>query len=244
MADAKTMDVINPATGENIERVAVSSREEVDAVVEGSKRGFAAWREYAGLDRAEVFHELAARMRAHAEELGEIMTREGGKPFIENRDEVTWSAACFDYYAEIARDSVGYLPAPIEPQQLALVVKEPVGTVACIVPWNYPLLLAAWKIAPALAAGNAVLLKPSEETPLATRRLVELMHELPDGLIQVLYGAGEVGSMLVRHPAVDMVAFTGSQETGRKVGLAAAERLIPANLELGGKDPFIKIGRA
>ena len=118
-------------------------------------------------------------------------------------------------------------------------MKEPVGTAACIVPWNYPLLLAAWKVAPALAAGNAVLLKPSEETPLATRRLVELMHDLPDGLLQVVYGAGEVGSMLVRHPGVDMVAFTGSQETGREVGLAAAERLIPANLELGGKDPFI-----
>src|ERR671920_781453 len=106
-------------------------------------------------------------------------------------------------------------------------------------PWNYPLLLAAWKVAPALAAGNAVLLKPSEETPLATRRLAELMHELPDGLLQVLYGAGEVGSMLVRHPGVDMVALTGSQETGRKVSIAAAERLIPVNLELGGKDPFI-----
>jgi betaine-aldehyde dehydrogenase len=239
MSDSSTIDVINPATGESIERVEVSSREEVDATVERSREGFEEWSGYAGLDRAEVFHEMAARMRSHADELAEIMTLEGGKPFIENRDEVTWSAACFDYYAEIARDSVGYLPAPIEPQQLAMVVREPVGTVACIVPWNYPLLLAAWKVAPALAAGNAVVLKPSEETPLATRRLAELMVELPAGLLQVVYGAGEVGEMLVRHPGVDMVAFTGSQETGRKVGIAAAERLIRANLELGGKDPFI-----
>src|SRR3712207_3484656 len=131
------------------------------------------------------------------------------------------------------------LPAPIETQQLALVLREPVGTVACIVPWNYPLLLAAWKVAPALAAGNAVILKPSEETPLATRRMVELMEGLPEGLLQVVYGAGDVGDALVRHPGVEMVAFTGSQETGRKVGRVAAERLIRANLELGGKDPFI-----
>jgi betaine-aldehyde dehydrogenase len=134
---------------------------------------------------------------------------------------------------------VGYLPAPIESQQLALVIREPIGVVACIVPWNYPLLLAAWKVAPALAAGNAVILKPSEETPLATRRMVELIEGLPEGLLQVVYGAGDVGEMLVRHPSVDMVAFTGSQETGRKVGKVAAERLIRANLELGGKDPFI-----
>jgi betaine-aldehyde dehydrogenase len=167
------------------------------------------------------------------------MTHEGGKPFIENHDEVGWTAACFDYYGEIARDSVGYLPAPIEPQQLALVVKEPVGVVACIVPWNFPLLLAAWKVAPALAAGNSVLLKPSEETPLATRRMIELMDDLPDGVLQGVYGAGDVGDALVRHPGVDMVAFTGSQATGRKVAHVAADRLIRANLELGGKDPFI-----
>src|SRR5215212_6686885 len=233
------LKVVNPATGESIEEIETTSREDLDKSAHRARRGFNEWRSFAGLDRAELFHEIASNLRGHADKLAQIMTHEGGKPFIENRDEVTWTAACFDYYGEIARDNVGYLPAPIETQQLALVIKEPVGTVACIVPWNYPLLLAAWKVAPALAAGNAVILKPSEETPLATRRMVELIHELPDGLLQVLYGAGEVGSMLVRHPGVDMVAFTGSQETGRKVSIAAAERLIPANLELGGKDPFI-----
>ena len=233
------LSVVNPATGESIEEIKSSSRQDLDRAAEAAERGFAEWRGFAGLDRAEVFHEISRSLRDAVDELAEIMTREGGKPFIENHDEVTWTAACFDYYGEIARDSVGYLPAPIEPQQLALVVKEPVGTVACIVPWNYPLLLAAWKVAPALAAGNAVILKPSEETPLATRRMAELIDGLPEGLLQVVYGAGDVGEMLVRHPGVDMVAFTGSQETGRKVGVAAAERLIPANLELGGKDPFI-----
>jgi acyl-CoA reductase-like NAD-dependent aldehyde dehydrogenase len=233
------LKVVNPATEEGIEEIETSSREDLDKAARRARQGFEEWRGFAGLDRAELFHEIASSLRSHADELAEIMTKEGGKPFIENRDEVTWTAACFDYYGEIARDSVGYLPAPIEAQQLALVIKEPVGTVACIVPWNYPLLLAAWKVAPALAAGNAVILKPSEETPLASRRMVELMDDLPEGLLQAVYGAGDVGEMLVRHPGIDMVAFTGSQETGRKVGLVAAERLIPANLELGGKDPFI-----
>src|SRR5215207_4456903 len=235
----RMMQVINPATGEYIEEVPASSREEVDAAVEQARDGFREWQGFAGLDRAEVLHEISARMREHADELAEVMTLEGGKPFIENRDEVTWTAACFDYYGEIARDSVGYLPAPIEPQQLALVVKEPMGVVACIVPWNFPLLLAAWKVAPALAAGNSVLLKPSEETPLATRRMLELMDTLPDGVLQGVYGAGGVGDALVRHPGVDMVALTGSHATGQKVAHGAAERLIRANLELGGKDAFI-----
>lgn len=239
MTENGRLAVINPATEERIEEISTTSREELDSAAEKARRGFEEWRGFAGLDRAELFHELAQNLRDHADELAEIMTREGGKPYIENHDEVGWTAACFDYYAEIARDSVGYLPAPIEPQQLALVIKEPIGTVACIVPWNYPLLLAAWKVAPALAAGNAVILKPSEETPLATRRMAELMDNLPEGLFQTVYGAGDVGEMLVRHPGVDMVAFTGSQETGRKVGTVAAERLIRANLELGGKDPFI-----
>ncbi len=239
MAENGSLNVINPATEESIEEVGTSSRKDLDRVTEKASGGFKEWRGVSGLERAELFHELAQGLRDHADDLAEIMTREGGKPFIENHDEIGWTAACFDYYAEIARDSVGYLPAPIETQQLALVIKEPIGTVACIVPWNYPLLLAAWKVAPALAAGNAVILKPSEETPLATRRMVELMENLPEGLLQAVYGAGDVGEMLVRHPGVDMVAFTGSQKTGRKVGKVAAERLIRANLELGGKDPFI-----
>ncbi|HEX6710852.1 MAG TPA: aldehyde dehydrogenase family protein [Rubrobacter sp.] len=239
MPENGRLNVVNPATEESIEEIQTSSREDLDRTAQRAKQGFEEWRGFAGLDRAEVFHEISRSLRDHSGELAEIMTREGGKPYIENHDEVTWTAACFDYYGEIARDNVGYLPAPIEPQQLALVIKEPVGTVACIVPWNYPLLLAAWKVAPALAAGNAVILKPSEETPLATRRMAELIEGLPEGLFQVVYGAGDVGEMLVRHPGVDMVAFTGSQETGRKVGVAAAERLIRANLELGGKDPFI-----
>jgi betaine-aldehyde dehydrogenase len=230
---------VNPATEEEISEIQTPSGEDLDATVDCARAGLLEWRGFAGLDRAELFHDLARNLRDHSEELAEIMTQEGGKPYIENHDEVGWTAACFDYYGEIARDSVGYLPAPIEPQQLALVIKEPVGVVACIVPWNYPLLLAAWKVAPALAAGNSVILKPSEETPLATRRMIELMEDLPDGVLQGVYGAGGVGDALVRHPGVDMVAFTGSQATGQKVAHVAADRLIRTNLELGGKDSFI-----
>src|SRR5215213_8542446 len=239
MTENDRLKVVNPATEEGIEEIETSSREDLDKAVQRARQGFEEWRGFAGLDRAELFHEIASNLRGHADELAGIMTKEGGKPYIENHDEVTWTAACFDYYGEIARDSVGYLPAPIEPQQLALVIKEPVGVVACIVPWNYPLLLAAWKVAPALAAGNSVILKPSEETPLATRRMIELMEDLPDGALQGVYGAGGVGDALVRHPGVDMVAFTGSQATGQKVAHVAADRLIRTNLELGGKDSFI-----
>ena len=234
------LNVVNPATGERIGEVPVSTPEEVDAAVGAARRGLEEWRRVSGLERAEIFHEVSRTLRENADGLAVLMTREGGKPYVENHDEVGWAAACFDYYGEIARDNVGYLPAPIEPQQLALVVKEPVGVVACIVPWNYPLLLAAWKLAPALAAGNAVVWKPSEETPLASRHVAELVEGLlPDGLLGVVYGAAGVGEALVRHEQVDMVAFTGSQETGRKVGQVAAERLVRTNLELGGKDPFI-----
>ena len=236
----RVLRVVNPATGEGIEEVPVSTAGELDATVAAARRGMLEWRGVSGLERAEIFHEVSRALREDADELAAVMTREGGKPYVENHDEVGWTTACFDYYGELARDSVGYLPAPIEPQQLALVVKEPVGIVACIVPWNYPLLLAAWKVAPALAAGNAVVLKPSEETPLATRRMHALVSGLlPDGLFGTVYGAGDLGEALVRHPGVDMVAFTGSQETGRKVGRIAADRLMRANLELGGKDPFI-----
>ncbi|MDQ4128177.1 MAG: aldehyde dehydrogenase family protein, partial [Actinomycetota bacterium] len=117
------LNVINPATGESIEELEASSPEDVDRATEAAKQGFEEWRGYAGPDRAELFHEISRTLRDAADELAEIMTKEGGKPFIENHDEVTWTAACFDYYGEIARDNVGYLPAPIEPQQLALVVK-------------------------------------------------------------------------------------------------------------------------
>ena len=133
-------------------------------------------------------------MRARTDELAELMTREGGKPLIENRDEVGWTASAFDFYAELARTSAGRVIPPVESSQLALVLKEPLGVVACIVPWNYPLLLLAWKLAPVLAAGNAAVCKPSELTPLSTLALAPCLDHLPAGLVALLAGGGDVGA--------------------------------------------------
>jgi betaine-aldehyde dehydrogenase len=158
---------------------------------------------------------------------------------IENSDEVGWTAAAFDYYAEIGRDSAGRVIPSIEATQLSLIVKDPLGVVGCIVPWNYPLLLLSWKLAPALAAGNTTVCKPSELTPVSTLMLAGCFDHMPAGAVNLLAGAGDVGAAIARHEGVDCVAFTGSVETGKKVAAAAAERIARVNLEMGGKDPFI-----
>ena len=144
-------------------------------------------------ERAEMLHEVATRLRAQTDELARVMTLEGGKPLIENSDEVGWTAAAFDFYAELGRACAGRVIPPIESTQLALVLKEPMGVVGAIVPWNYPLLLLAWKLAPALAAGNAVVGKPSELTPLSTLMLAGCLDHLPPGTVGLLAGAGRRG---------------------------------------------------
>ena len=136
-------------------------------------------------------------MRAHTEELARVMTLEGGKPLLENRDEVGWTAAAFDYYAEMGRNFAGRVIPSIESTQLALVIKEPIGVWGCIVPWNYPLLLLSWKLAPALAAGNTVVAKPSELTPLSTLMLADCFEDLPAGVVSLVAGAGDVGAAIV-----------------------------------------------
>jgi acyl-CoA reductase-like NAD-dependent aldehyde dehydrogenase len=190
-------------------------------------------------ERGELLKEVAAGLRERTDELAELMTLEGGKPLVENRDEVGWTAAAFDYYAEIGRSSEGTVIPPIESTQLALVLKEPLGVVACIVPWNYPLLLLAWKLAPALAAGNAIVAKPSELTPLSTLALAPLFENFPPGVMNILAGAGDVGQAMVSDERVDGVAFTGSVATGIRINEICAKRVARVNLELGGKDPFI-----
>src|SRR6201999_4095953 len=157
---------------------------------------------------------VAARIRAKTDALAETLTREGGKPRIENADEIGWTAAAFDYYAEMGRNFAGRVISPIEATQLALVLKEPMGVVGCIVPWNYPLLLLAWKLAPALAAGNATVCKPSELTPLSTLMLASCFDHLPAGAVNLVAGAGDVGAAIVADERVDCIAFTGSVGTG------------------------------
>jgi betaine-aldehyde dehydrogenase len=237
--DGGELTVENPATEETVASVGLPSAEQLDAAVVSANEAFPGWAGTPAVERAELLHEVAARLRARTDELARVMTLEGGKPLVENSDEVGWTAAAFDYYAEMGRNFAGRVIPPIESTQLALVVKEPVGVWGCIVPWNYPLLLLSWKVAPAIAAGNTVVAKPSELTPLSTLMLADCFSHLPPGVVNVVAGAGDVGSAIVEDPRVAGVAFTGSVETGKKVAAACATRVARMNLEMGGKDPFI-----
>ncbi|MEZ5074723.1 MAG: aldehyde dehydrogenase family protein [Solirubrobacterales bacterium] len=237
--DGEPLTVENPYTTETLASVGTASTEQLGAAVAAARGAFATWSGTPALERAEALHEIARRLRDGGEELARTMTAEGGKPLVENRDEIEWCAAAFDYYAEIGRDSAGRVIPPIEATQLAMVVKDPLGVVGCIVPWNYPLLLLTWKVAPALAAGCTVVAKPSELTPLSTLGLAPCFAHLPAGVVNVVAGAGATGAALAADERVDCVAFTGSVATGRKVALACADRLARVNLEMGGKDPFI-----
>jgi acyl-CoA reductase-like NAD-dependent aldehyde dehydrogenase len=233
------LEVEDPAREEVIATVGTASPAQVDAAVAAAHAAAAGWGSMPAAERAELLHEIAARLRARTDELAELMTREGGKPLVENRDEVAWTANAFQFYAELARSSAGRLIPPVEASQVAMVVKEPLGVVACIVPWNYPLLLLAWKLAPVLAAGNTAVCKPSELTPLSTLALHACVDHLPPGVVALLAGGGEVGERLVDDERVDGIAFTGSVATGTRINERAARRLARVNLELGGKDAFI-----
>jgi acyl-CoA reductase-like NAD-dependent aldehyde dehydrogenase len=239
-ASGATFAVHNPATEELIDSVPQAAPEDARRAVAAASAAFREWRRATAHDKAHMLHEVAARLREHGEELATLMTLEGGKPLLENRDEIGWCAACFDYYAELQRNTRGRVIPSVEPSQLAMVLKEPYGVVAAIVPWNYPLLLMSWKVAPALAAGNTVVLKPSEMTPLSALRFAELCcGHLPAGVLNVITGYGDVGRELVVSPDTQMVAFTGSFSTGREIARLAAERVKKTHLELGGKDAFI-----
>jgi len=235
-----TLAVENPATEETIATVPRAGAVDVARAVEAARGAQPAWRRVPGLDKAKVLHEIAARIRARSHELATLLTQEGGKPRIENLDEIEWTAACFDYYAEIGRHSRGNSIPPSFEHQVNFTVKEPYGVVAAIVPFNYPLLLMAWKVAPALAAGNTVVLKPAEQTPLATLALADAFAALPPGVLNIVSGTGpECGEALVTHTGVDMVAFTGSTAVGKRIMRLAADTLKPINLETSGIDPFI-----
>jgi betaine-aldehyde dehydrogenase len=237
--DGTPLSVENPFTEDELAVVGVPSAEQVDTAIAAAREAARTWAATPAVERAELLHEVATRMRDRTDELAELMTKEGGKPLVENADEVGWTAAAFDYYAELGRNFAGRLIPPIESTQLSLVLKEPLGVVGCIVPWNYPLLLLAWKAAPALAAGNTIVAKPSELTPLSTLALADCFEHFPAGVVNLLAGAGEIGEAIVGDERVDCIAFTGSVETGKRIAQRCAERIARVNLELGGKDPFI-----
>ena len=240
-AKGQTRSIENPATLERVDEVVEGSAEDAVKAVEAAASAQVSWRKHPAADRAKVLHEVARALREDRAKLSELLTLEGGKPRIENLDEVEWCAACFDYYAEIARNSHGSSIPPVAEHQVNFTIKEPLGVVAAICPFNYPLLLMTWKVAPALAAGNTVVIKPSEQTPLATLRVAETVFALlPPGVANVVTGTGpEVGEALVDHPKVACVAFTGSTAVGTRIAVRCAERLKRANLELGGIDPMI-----
>ena len=237
---ADAVEVVNPATEEVIDRVPSASPQQVEDAVRAAKGASKSWKKTPAPERGEMMKELGAWITEHTDDLAVTLTREGGKPLVENKDEMGWSAGCLDFYAQIGRLERGRIVPSGEEGQLNLVFKEPYGVVAAIVPWNYPLLLLMWKLAPALAAGNTVVIKPSPYTPLSTLALCEPLAEIfPPGVVNVVTGEAEVGRSLVESRDVSLVAFTGSVETGKQVMHAAAEQLKKVHLELGGKDAFI-----
>jgi acyl-CoA reductase-like NAD-dependent aldehyde dehydrogenase len=242
--DARSDEVIqvtNPATEEILDTVPAASPADVQRTVAAADSAYVEWRRVPAVDKANLLHGAAAKMREHFDELAQLLTLEEGKPLPENEEELDWSINTFDYYAELGRHGRGrVIPSPAQ-GQLSLVLKEPFGVVACIVPWNYPILLLAWKLAPSLAAGNTVVIKPPSLAPLTILRMVELAFaDFPPGVVNVVTGRGDqVGDSLISHPDVPVVAFTGSTEVGRHIARSTANQMKKLHLELGGKDPFV-----
>jgi betaine-aldehyde dehydrogenase len=233
--------VTNPATEEVLDTVPRGTVEDVDSAVQSGTGAFQSWRKMGANERASLLHEVGTRVRRHKGELVQLLTLEEGKPISENDEELEWVANTFDYYAELGRHDRGRLIPPGEASQFNFILKEPYGVVGCIVPWNYPLLLMAWKVAPALAAGNTVIIKPSEMTPLTALYMAENCFDgLPAGVVNVVTGYGpEAGEPLVKHPGVPVIAFTGSLATGQRIASQAAPMMKKLHLELGGKDATV-----
>jgi len=232
------IDVINPATETLVGRAPDCSREQVDAAVAAARRAFLDWKTSSLETRRRLLRAIAERMESLVEPLGLLLTREQGKPLADARSEIQRSALWFRHYAE--------LELPIERSTDSATGREfevervPIGVVGAITPWNFPISLAVWKLAPALLAGNAVVLKPSPFTPLTTLKLIEaLLDIVPPGLVNVVCGGDHVGPLLSEHPGIDKIAFTGSTAVGRAIMRSGAINLKRLTLELGGNDPAI-----
>jgi acyl-CoA reductase-like NAD-dependent aldehyde dehydrogenase len=238
-------DVLDPATGEVIARVADAGQADVDAAVAQARAVFddGAWPGLPGAQRARILWRIADLIEEHADELARLETRDQGQPLsISAGFSVPMAAEVFRYYAGWCTKIEGTAGPVATPDVLHYTRREPVGVAALITPWNFPLMIAAWKLAPALAAGNSVILKPSELTPLTTIRLARFCLDagVPAGVVNLLTGAGDLGQALVEHPGVDKVSFTGSTATGRAIVHASADsNLKRLSLELGGKAPSI-----
>jgi betaine-aldehyde dehydrogenase len=243
-ADRETMAVFNPATGEEVWRAPVSDAAEVDRAVRAARRAFAGWSQTTPADRSLALLALAELVERHGEELARLEALNAGKPLAAvTADELPVIADNLRFFAGAARVLEGRAAGEYMQGFTSFTRREPVGVIGQITPWNYPLMMAVWKIAPALAAGNTVVLKPAETTPVSTVRFAELAAEagmLPPGALNVVCGPGQpTGQALLEHPGVDMVSLTGSVETGKHVARTAADTLKRVHLELGGKAPVI-----
>ena len=242
-ADGKTMPVVNPATEEVIADVASAGAADVDVAVAAARAALAGpWGKMSARDRGRLVWKLGERLTAQIDEVSRLETLHNGKPIMESRHiEIPAAAECLQYFAGWA-DKIHGETVPVKGQALVYTLREPLGVVACIVPWNFPLLLAVWKVAPALATGNTVILKPASQTPLTALALGQLAVDVgfPPGVLNVITGSGAtVGDAIVRHPGIDKIAFTGDTSTGRGIMRTAADTVKHLTLELGGKSPNI-----
>lgn len=240
----RTREYLNPATNKVLGVATESDASDVDAAITAARRAFddGPWSTTPAAERAARLFKLADLVDAHAEELAKLDTLNNGKPLREARYDAADAAGCFRYYAGLATKPQGQTYEVGDPNIVSETVREPIGVCGQIIPWNYPLLMAAWKLAPGLAAGNCCILKPSELTPASAVRLFELIDEVgfPPGVAQLVLGAGDpVGAALAESHAVDKIAFTGGTATGRKIMAAATGNLKKISLELGGKSPNI-----
>jgi 1-pyrroline dehydrogenase len=242
-ASGETMEVINPSTGETVAEVPRGTSEDVDRAVQAAKKALPEWLETTPGERAEVLLKLADLIDEHAEELAQLESTNVGKPLPAARDEMPVSSDNLRFFAGAARLLEGKSAGEYMRGYTSMLRREPIGIVGGITPWNYPLMMAVWKMGPALAAGNVQVVKPSEQTPLTTLRFAQLAQEaeiIPPGVLNVITGDGvPVGEAMVKHPDVRLISLTGDVETGKIIARTAADTLKRVHLELGGKAPVI-----
>jgi betaine-aldehyde dehydrogenase len=242
-ASGETFPVYDPSTEELIAHVTSTGAVDVDRVVKAARAAFDSgpWPGMSAQDRGRILFKLADKIRQNSPQLAEIESRNSGKPIVESEFDIADVATCFEYYGGLANKVLGHVN-PVPANALSFTLREPVGVAAQIIPWNYPLLMAAWKLAPALAAGCTCVLKPAEQTPLTALEFANWFNEigLPPGVVNIINGLGEsTGAALVAHPGVDKIAFTGSAAVGKIIVKCAADTLKRVTLELGGKSPNI-----
>lgn len=234
--------ILNPRTGETILKLPEAGQAQIDRAVAAARRAFATWSRTTPAQRSNLLLKIADRIEAEAEDFARLESLNTGKPInAALNDEIPAIVDCYRFFAGAARNMHGALAGEYMEGHTSMIRRDPIGVVASIAPWNYPLMMMAWKLAPALAGGNCVVLKPSEQTPLTALKMAKVLSEiLPEGVVNIVVGqGGSVGNALINHPGVDMVSITGDVATGKKVLQAASKTVKRTHLELGGKAPVI-----